>query len=237
MGRIFRQLAYVAFLVPLSAPAADLTPPVPVCFERLPDGIVSARATDGGRFQVIPAGGLDNQTVWFRNSVIRRGDTIKAAGVQIQQYVEVQDITPEAVILRNRGWARGIGEFDNTTRSAFDCGMAPPPCRGSGVPLRRTEDCLRPRRSGRRLPPRTWGGGYHLRRTAGFPGPHPLRDRATGKLRMRSYTWRMRSGFPLRIARYNVRYSRRCRVSRKLSLTNSLATPPILRIRSRWWRR
>jgi hypothetical protein len=126
MGRIFRQLAYVAFLVPLSAPAADLTPPVPVCFERLPDGIVSARATDGGRFQVIPAGGLDNQTVWFRNSVIRRGDTIKAAGVQIQQYVEVQDITPEAVILRNRGWARGIGEFDNTTRSAFDCGMAPP---------------------------------------------------------------------------------------------------------------
>jgi len=103
MGRIFRQLAYVAFLVPLSAPAADLAPPVPVCFERLPDGTVSAKATGGGRFQVIPAGGLDNQAVWFQNSVIRRGDTIKAAGAQIQQYVEVEEITPEAVVLKNRG--------------------------------------------------------------------------------------------------------------------------------------
>ncbi|HJX16273.1 MAG TPA: hypothetical protein VJ386_11100 [Candidatus Deferrimicrobiaceae bacterium] len=127
MGPARRFLAGITFLlVPLSAPAADLAPPVPVCFERLPDGTVSAKATGGGRFQVIPAGGLDNQAVWFQNSVIRRGDTIKAAGAQIQQYVEVEEITPEAVVLKNRGWARGIGEFDNTTRTGFGCGPVPP---------------------------------------------------------------------------------------------------------------
>src|SRR4030066_1796195 len=120
MGPARRFLAGITFLlVPLSAPAADLAPPVPVCFERLPDGTVSAKAPGGGRFQVIPAGGLDNQAGWFQHSVIRRGDTIKAAGAQIQQYVEVEEITPEAVVLKNRGWARGIGEVDNTTRTGF----------------------------------------------------------------------------------------------------------------------
>jgi hypothetical protein len=122
MRSILRGFVLFALLgLPQSAPAQDTDIPVPLCFEPAEAGAVRVRSRDGGRFQVIPPGGLDNQTEYFLEADVRPGATVKLAGVQFQQYIEILAVERDAVSVKNVGWARFIGEFSRVRGFPYGC--------------------------------------------------------------------------------------------------------------------
>jgi hypothetical protein len=115
-------VALLAILaLPQMAPAADAEIPVPLCFEPAAAGAVRVRSRDGGWFQVIPPGGLDDQEEYFLEAVVRPGSTVKLAGGQFQQFVEILAVERDAVMVKNAGWARFIGEFSRVRSIAYGC--------------------------------------------------------------------------------------------------------------------
>lgn len=85
----------------------------PLCFERLPSGGVKATSGQRWRFQVIPDGGLDNQTEYFTEREIKNGETIVLKGGQSQDYIQILELASDRVRIRHYGFARGIGSFDD----------------------------------------------------------------------------------------------------------------------------
>ncbi|MGE5849566.1 MAG: hypothetical protein ACM362_05520 [Candidatus Methylomirabilota bacterium] len=119
---------FAALGLPQFAPAQDPDIPVPLCFESAEAGAVRVRSQDGGWFQVIPPGGLDNQEEYFLEAVVKPGATVKLAGGQFQQFVEILAVEREAVLVKNAGWARFIGEFSRERSIPYGCessGLAP----------------------------------------------------------------------------------------------------------------
>jgi len=112
--------------LPHTAPAADTEIPVPLCFETAEAGAVKVRSRDGGWFQVIPPGGLDNQEEFFLEAVVRPGATVKLAGGQFQQYIEILAIESDAVSVKNAGWARFIGVFSRVRKFPYGCEASGP---------------------------------------------------------------------------------------------------------------
>ncbi len=109
------------FALPLAVPAQDADVPVPLCFEQTGEGTVRVRSRDGGGFQVNPPGGLDDQQEFFLEAVVRPGATVKFAGGQFQQYIEILAVERDAVLVKNAGWARFIGEFSQVKRFPYGC--------------------------------------------------------------------------------------------------------------------
>lgn len=121
---------FVILALPQAVPAQDADIPVPLCFEPTEAGAVRVRSRDGGWFQVIPPGGLDNQEEYFLEAVLRPGATVKLAGGQFQQYIEILAVERDAVSVKNAGWARFLGEFSRERRIPYGCGasgLAPEP--------------------------------------------------------------------------------------------------------------
>ena len=115
-------VALVAILaLAQTALAQDAEIQVPLCFELAEAGAVKVRSRDGGWFQVIPPGGLDNQEEYFLEAVVRPGATVKLAGGQFQQYIEILAVERDAVSVKNAGWARFIGEFSRVRSFAYGC--------------------------------------------------------------------------------------------------------------------
>ena len=120
-------VALVAVLaLPQTALAQDAEIQVPLCFEPAEAGAVKVRSRDGGWFQVIPPGGLDNQEEYFLEAVVRPGATVKLAGVQFQQYIEILAVERDAVSVKNAGWARFIGEFSRVRSFPYGCEASGP---------------------------------------------------------------------------------------------------------------
>ncbi len=107
--------------LPQTVPAQDADIPVPLCFEPADAGAVRVRSRDGGWFQVIPPGGLDDQEEFLLEAVVRLGTTVKVAGGQFQQYIEILAVGHDSVLLKNAGWARFIGEFDRVRTFPYGC--------------------------------------------------------------------------------------------------------------------
>jgi hypothetical protein len=118
-------LKVVALLAVLALPhavsAEDAEIPVPLCFEPAEAGSVRVRSRGGGWFQVIPPGGLDNQEDFLLEAVVRLGATVKFAGGQFQQYIEILALGQDSVLVKNAGWARFIGEFDRLRSFPYGC--------------------------------------------------------------------------------------------------------------------
>jgi hypothetical protein len=129
MRAVLKGVALLAVLaLPQAVPAQDPDIPVPLCFEPMEAGAMRVRSRDGGWFQVIPPGGLDDQEEYFLEAVVRPGATLKLAGGQFQQYIEILTVERDAVLVRNAGWARFIGEFSQVKRFPYGCeasGLAP----------------------------------------------------------------------------------------------------------------
>lgn len=127
MRAVLTVVALVAVLAqPQTALAQDAEIPVPLCFEQTGAGAVRVRSRDGGWFQVIPPGGLDDQQEYFLEAVVRPGATLKLAGVQFQQYIEILAVERDAVSVKNTGWARFIGEFSQIKRFPYGCQASGP---------------------------------------------------------------------------------------------------------------
>lgn len=140
MRTVLRVVVLLASLaLPHAAPAQDADIPVPLCFEPVESGAVRVRSRDGGRIQVIPPGGLDNQTEYFLEAVVRPGATVKLAGVQFQQYVKILAVERDAVSVKNAGWARFVGEFSRVRSIPYGCEgsalAAEPPLSFAGIGL------------------------------------------------------------------------------------------------------
>ena len=122
MRAALKVVALVALLaLPQMAPAVDAEIPVPLCFETAEVGAVRVRSRDGGLFQVIPPGGLDDQQEYFLEAVVRPGATVKLAGAHFQQYIELLAVERDAVSVKNAGWARFVGEFSRVRRFPYGC--------------------------------------------------------------------------------------------------------------------
>jgi hypothetical protein len=122
MRPILKVVVLLSILVlPQSVPAQDTDIPVPLCFEQAEEGAVRVRSRDGGWFQVIPPGGLDNQEEFLLEAVVRLGATVKFAGAQFQQYIEILAVGHDSVLVENAGWARFIGEFDRVRTFPYGC--------------------------------------------------------------------------------------------------------------------
>ena len=104
---------------PVRAGETDI--PIPLCFEPSAPGTAAVRATGGGRFQVIPPGGLDDEQEHFAETTVKPGDIVKLSGVQFQQYVEILAVEPDGVVVKNAGWARFVGEFERQRRLGWGC--------------------------------------------------------------------------------------------------------------------
>ena len=127
MRAALKIVALVAVLaLPQTALAQDAEIPIPLCFEPAEAGAVKVRSRDGGWFQVIPPDGLDNQEEYFLEAVVRPGATVKLAGVQFQQYIEVLAVERDAVSVKNAGWARFIGEFSRVRSFPYGCEASGP---------------------------------------------------------------------------------------------------------------
>lgn len=127
MRAALKLIVLLAILVlPQSAPAQDVDIPVPLCFEPAEAGAVKVRSRDGGWFQVIPPGGLDDQEEYLLEEVVRPGATVKLAGGQFQQYIEILAVERDAVSVKNAGWARFIGEFSQMKRFPYGCQASGP---------------------------------------------------------------------------------------------------------------
>ena len=122
MRAVLKVVALVAMLaLPQTVPAQDAEIPVPLCFEQSEAGAVRVRSRDGGWFQVIPPGGQDNQEDFLLEAVVRLGATVKLAGAQFQQYIEILAVGRESVLIKNAGWARFLGEFDRVRTFLYGC--------------------------------------------------------------------------------------------------------------------
>lgn len=127
MRAALKIVALVAILaLPQPAPAADAEIPVPLCFEQAEEGTVRVRSRDGGWFQVIPPGGLDDQEEYLLEAVVRPGATVKIAGAQFQQYIEILAVERDAVSVKNAGWARFVGEFSRVRSFPYGCEASGP---------------------------------------------------------------------------------------------------------------
>ncbi len=93
------------FALPLAVPAQDADVPVPLCFEQTGEGAVRVRSRDGGWFQVIPPGGLDDQQEFFLEAVVRPGATVKLAGGAVSAIYR----NPRGGARRRLGQERGLG--------------------------------------------------------------------------------------------------------------------------------
>lgn len=81
MRTILRVVVLLAILaLPQFAPAQDTDIPVSLRFEQAEAGTARVRSRDGGWFQVIPPGGLDDQEEYLLEAVVRPGATVKFAG-------------------------------------------------------------------------------------------------------------------------------------------------------------
>jgi hypothetical protein len=122
MRTILRVVVLLAILaLPQTTLAADADVPVALCFEPAEAGTVRVRSRDGGWFQVIPPGGLDNQEDYLMVAVVPPGATVKFAGAQFQQYIEILAVGQDSVLIRNAGWARFIGGFDRVRTFPYGC--------------------------------------------------------------------------------------------------------------------
>jgi hypothetical protein len=127
MRAVLKVVGLVAFLsLPQAAAAQGAEIAVPLCFEQAEEGSVRVRSRDGGWFQVIPPGGLDDQEDYLLEAVVRPGAMVKFAGSQFQQYVEILAVERDAVSVRNAGWARFIGEFSRVRRFPYGCEASDP---------------------------------------------------------------------------------------------------------------
>ena len=127
MRAALKVVALVALLaLPQMAPAEDAEIPVPLCFETAEVGAVRVRSRDGGLFQVIPPGGLDDQQEYFLEAIVRPGATVKLAGARFQQYIELLAVERESVLVKNAGWARFIGEFSRVRKFPYGCEASGP---------------------------------------------------------------------------------------------------------------
>lgn len=122
MRTVLKVVVLLAILVlPHTVPAQDAEIPVPLCFETAEEGAVRVRSRDAGWFQVIPPGGLDDQKEYLMVAVVRLGTTVKVAGGQFQQYIEILAVGHDSVLIKNAGWARFIGEFDRVRTFPYGC--------------------------------------------------------------------------------------------------------------------
>ncbi len=117
---------FVILALPQAVPAQDADIPVPLCFEPTEAGAVRVRSRDGGWFQVIPPGALDDQQEFFLEAVVRPGATVKLAGGQFQQYIEILAVERDAVSVKNAGWARFVGEFSRMRSIPYGCEASGP---------------------------------------------------------------------------------------------------------------
>ena len=120
-------VALVAILaLPQTLAAQDAEIPVPLCFEQSEAGAVRVQSRDGGWFQVIPPGGLDDQEEYLLEAVVRLGATVKVAGAQFQQYIEILVVGRKSVLVKNAGWARFLGDFDRVRSFPYGCEVSGP---------------------------------------------------------------------------------------------------------------
>ena len=127
MRAVLKVVVLLAILVlPQTVPAQDPEIPVPLCFERAEEGAVRVRSRDAGWFQVIPPGGLDDQEDFLLEAVVRPGATVKLAGGQFQQYIEVLAVEGDVVSVKNAGWARFVGEFSRVRSIRYGCETSGP---------------------------------------------------------------------------------------------------------------
>ena len=117
-------------------PAQDAEIPVPLCLETAEEGAVRVRSRDGGLFQVIPPGGLDDQQEYFLEAIVRPGVTVKLAGARFQQYIEILAVERDAVSVKHAGSARFIGEFSRGRR------IPRGETRDGGKPRAPRDDCV-----------------------------------------------------------------------------------------------
>ena len=111
MQRLRGFLFFFAFLS-LSTPLSAETI-LPVCFELQEENTILAIATRPGLlFTVIPPNGLDNSQPRFREHEVSVGATLVSRGAQFQEYLELTQVTRDAVTLRRYGHAKGLGEFN-----------------------------------------------------------------------------------------------------------------------------
>jgi hypothetical protein len=54
-------------------------------------------------------------------AVVPPGATVKFAGAQFQQYIEILAVGQDSVLIRNAGWARFIGGFDRVRTFPYGC--------------------------------------------------------------------------------------------------------------------
>ena len=122
MRTVLKVAVLLAILaLPHTVPAQDPEIPVPLCFEQAEEGAVRVRSRDAGWFQVIPPGGLDDQEDFLLEAVVRPGATVKFAGSQFQQYIEILAVENDTVSVKNAGWARFVGEFSRVRSFAYGC--------------------------------------------------------------------------------------------------------------------
>ena len=127
MRTVLRVVVLLAILtLPQMVPAEDPEIPVSLCFETAEAGAVKVRSRDGGLFQVIPPGGLDDQQEYFLEAIVRPGATVKLAGARFQQYIELLAVERESVLVKNAGWARFIGEFSRVRKFPYGCEASSP---------------------------------------------------------------------------------------------------------------
>ena len=112
--------------LPQMVPAQDAEIPVPLCFETAEEGAVRVRSRDGGLFQVIPPGGLDDQEEYLLEAIVRPGVTVKLAGARFQQYIEILAVEGDAVSVKNAGWARFVGGFSRVRKFPYGCEASGP---------------------------------------------------------------------------------------------------------------
>ena len=117
---MFSRFLLVAVLILFAGAEVIGEPILSICFERKSSNSVLARTLRRGeRFQVIPAGGLDNQKEWFTAKPVGPGDTIVSKGGQYQEYLLIQKIEADTVWIKRRGFAKGLGEFREEIRLAI----------------------------------------------------------------------------------------------------------------------
>ena len=122
MRTVLKVVVLLAILaLPQTVLAQDPEIPVPLCFEQAEEGAVRVRSRDGGWFQVIPPSGLDDQEDFLLEAVVRPGATVKFAGAQFQQYIEILAVGRDSVLVKNAGWARFLGEFDQVKTFPYGC--------------------------------------------------------------------------------------------------------------------